>query len=111
MSELELSRTENNVPVFNCAVAKVRYRASVLPATKVQVFFRVFSTLLSVLDYNTQTNYRRAGTWPAGNPLLGLIDGEVASIPFFASPRIHSDRKPICSVLFIERRFAHSRFF
>lgn len=86
-SELQLSRTEGGVPVFNYAVAKVRYVANATPAPDVQVFFRVFSTMLSALDYNTQTNYRRGGTWPTGAPRLGLIDGEVASIPFFASPR------------------------
>jgi hypothetical protein len=86
-SELQLSRTEGNVPVFNYAVAKVRYVAQTTAADQVQMFFRVFSTLLSALDYNTQTNYRRGGTWPNGAPRLGLIDGEVASIPFFASGR------------------------
>ena len=90
-SELQLSRTEGTVPVFNYAVAKVRYVANTTPATNVQMFFRIFSTMLSALDYNPQTNYRRGGAWPMGTPRLGLIDGEVASIPFFASPRRPSD--------------------
>jgi hypothetical protein len=90
-SELELSRTAGGVRVFNYAVAKVRYRANAIPATNVKVFFRLFSTMLSALDYNTGTNYRRsAGTGTVPMPLLGIIDGEIASIPFFASQRIDS---------------------
>jgi hypothetical protein len=86
-SELELSRTVNGVRVLNYAVAKVRYRANTVSANNVRVFFRAFSTMLSALDYNTFTNYRRS-PGPSVAPLLGLIDGEVASIPFFASARI-----------------------
>jgi hypothetical protein len=95
-SELEASQTEGGVPVYNYAVAKVRYRANTTPAANVQVFFRTFSTLRSALDYsyvggNPPTiNYTRSGVWPNARPLLGLIDGEIASIPYFASPRIDS---------------------
>jgi len=76
--------------VLNYAVAKVRYRANTVAATDVRVFFRAFSTMLSALDYDTATNYRRAGSGTAAAPLLGLLDGEVASIPFFAGPRVDS---------------------
>ncbi|HEY9605199.1 MAG TPA: tyrosinase family protein [Allocoleopsis sp.] len=89
-SQLELSRTVNGIRVLNYAVAKVRYRANSVPATNVKVFFRMFSTMVSALDYNTNTNYRRAGTGDNAIPLLGLIGNEVASIPFFAEPRIDS---------------------
>jgi Common central domain of tyrosinase len=89
-SQLELSRTVNGVRVLNYAVAKVRYRANSVAATNVKVFFRMFSTMLSALDYNTSTNYHRAGTGDNAIPLLGLIGNEIASIPFFAEPRVDS---------------------
>jgi hypothetical protein len=95
-STLELSQTIGNTPVFNFAVAKVRYRANTTTASNVQVFFRTFSTMRSALDYsyagnNPPTiNYTRSGTRPSAVPLLGLIDGEIASIPYFAVGRIDS---------------------
>ena len=89
-SQLELSRTVAGISVLNYAVAKVRYRASTVNAGNVQVFFRLFSTVVSALDYNTFTNYRRAVNAGVGTPLLGLIDGEIASMPFFSSARIDS---------------------
>lgn len=89
-SQLELSRTVGGHRVLNYAVAKVRYRANTVAATDVRVFFRAFSTMLSALDYDTATNYRRAGSGTAAAPLLGLLDGEVASIPFFAGSRVDS---------------------
>jgi hypothetical protein len=89
-SNLELSRTVNGTRVFNYAVAKVRYRANAITAGHVKVFFRAFSTMVSALDYSTTTNYRRANTGDAAIPLLGMIGSEIASIPFFAAPRIDS---------------------
>lgn len=91
-SQLELSRTVNdgtsNIRVLNFAVAKVRYRATSQPATDVRVFFRTFNTMVSALDYHTDTNYRRRAD---GNiPLPGLIGSEVASIPYFAEARVSS---------------------
>jgi len=93
-SALEASQTEGNAPVYNYAIAKVRYRANTTPAGNVQVFFRTFATMRSALDYSyTGTNpptinYARSGSWPNAVPLLGLIDGEIASIPYFALSRI-----------------------
>jgi len=95
-SQLEAGQTIGGTPVFNFAVAKVRYRANTTSAGNVQVFFRTFSTMRSALDYsyagnNPPTiNYTRSGTWPNGVPLLGLIDGEIASIPYFAVGRVDS---------------------
>jgi Common central domain of tyrosinase len=95
-SWLEQLQTIGSTPVFNFAVAKVRYRANTTPATGVQVFFRTFATMRSALDYTyvapspPSINYTRSGSWPNAVPLLGLIDGEVASIPYFAVPRIDS---------------------
>jgi hypothetical protein len=95
-SWLEQSQTIMGAPVFNFAVAKVRYRANTTAATGVQVFFRTFMTMRSALDYvyvgtsPPSINYTRSGAWPNGVPLLGSIDGDIASIPYFAVPRIDS---------------------
>ena len=91
-SQLELSRSVGGVRVFNFAVAKVRYRANTTDATDVRVFFRGFNVMVSALDYNNPTaangNYRRSAT---GNiPLLGKVGSDIASIPYFANPRIDS---------------------
>lgn len=89
-SQLELSRTVNGQRVLNYAVAKVRYRANSVAATNVKVFFRAFDTMVSALDYNTGSNYRRAGSGDPAIPLLGRIGDEIASVPFFAQRRIDS---------------------
>jgi len=89
-SQLELSRTVNGQRVLNYAVAKVRYRANSVAATNVKVFFRTFDTMVSALDYNTGTNYRRAGSGDTAMPMLGHIGDEIASIPYFAQARIDS---------------------
>jgi hypothetical protein len=87
-SQLELSRTVGGVRVLNYAVAKVRYVANTVAAANVQVFFRMFSTMVSALDYDTNTNYRQVVVDNIGRPLLGLIGGEIASMPFYAAARI-----------------------
>jgi hypothetical protein len=95
-SQLEAAQTIGGTPVFNFAVAKVRYRANTTPTGNVQVFFRTFSTMRSALDYSyagsspPTINYTRSGAWPNGVPLLGIIDGEIASIPYFAVGRVDS---------------------
>ena len=89
-SALELSRSVNGQRVYNFAVAKVRYRSVATPANDVKVFFRTFNTLVSALDYNVGTNYRRTGSGPTAVPLLGIQSGQVASIPYFAEARIDS---------------------
>ncbi|WP_437912944.1 protein-glutamine glutaminase family protein [Sorangium sp. So ce302] len=93
-SKLELSdkvwiaATDTFVPVFNFAVAKVRYRDLSLPANDARVFFRLFLT--SALEYDQSTTYRRGGQAGVAIPLLGVQDGQLVSIPFFASPRVDS---------------------
>jgi hypothetical protein len=85
---LELSSTVNGTPVYNFAVAKVRYRSQNLPANNVRVFFRLFPATTTSLEYNQGTAYRRSPTGEA--PLLGIKNNEVTAIPCFASPRINS---------------------
>jgi hypothetical protein len=93
--ELELSPTFGGTPVFNYAIAKVRYRGNV-PAANAGVFFRAFKTMVSAADYDQTSatslsgNYRRSGNTTGSVPLLGLESNEIASIPFFAKARVNT---------------------
>ncbi len=84
-----------NAPVFNFAVARVRYQDLGADAENVRVFFRTFPALAVSTAYEPSTTYRR---WSDGVefghtiPLLGSENtaqfGQLETIPFFASPRI-----------------------
>lgn len=88
VSALELSPTVGGVPVDNFAFAKVRFRApNGVHADDVKMFFRLFTTAVTNLNYDDTTVYRRAGNGPNAVALAGTVGGETASIPFFASPR------------------------
>lgn len=89
-SRLELSQTVNGTPVYNFAIAKVRYRALSVSATDVRVFFRLFPAATTSLEYNQATTYRRYEQAGRVIPLLGIKNNEVAVIPCFAAPRINS---------------------
>jgi hypothetical protein len=84
-------RDQNQVPVFNFALAKVHY-IGLIGATRVRVFFRLFQaqTLCGVFDFPPGARYRRAASNPHGQPIpLAGIEGlEYVTIPFFAEPRI-----------------------
>lgn len=90
-SQLELSPTSGGMPVYNYAIAKIRYRGDV-PANNISVFFRLFKTVVSALDYDHTSgavgNYRRSGNTLGATPLLGIQSNEIASIPFFAHTRV-----------------------
>jgi hypothetical protein len=83
---------EDNIPVFNFALARVRY-IGLIGAPSVRVFFRLFSAqqTTSIYDYPPGEQYRRA-TNPDGQPipLAGVIEGEYVTIPCFALPRVDS---------------------
>jgi hypothetical protein len=107
-SQLELSQKVSGQRVYNYAVAKVRYLApSGVDATPVSVFFRVFSTAVSALDYDAAIgatgNYRRTSIPNApAVPLLGIENDsqgqpETASIPFFASARVDTSTAKMTS--------------
>lgn len=86
-SRLELSSHVSGQPIFNFAVAKVRYRAPVdVNADDVRVFFRLFNVAATGLEYGG-ARYPRHGDGAGAAPLLGLVGGEITSIPFFAEPR------------------------
>ncbi len=86
-SRLELASQVNSQPIFNFAVAKVRYRAPAgIDAGDVRVFFRIFNVAVTGLEFNGAL-YAREGNGANAAPLLGLAGGEIASIPFFAEAR------------------------
>lgn len=79
-----------HLPVFNYAIARVRYRATTTQAHNVKCFLRMFNVAATGLEYDPTTTYRRTPLGPDTVPLLGVAGGEVASIPFFASPRVET---------------------
>ena len=76
--------------VYNFAVARVRYRDTI-PANNVRVFFRLWPAQQTDASYNTSTLYRSAIN-AAGQkiPLLGTQNGQILTIPFFATPRVNA---------------------
>lgn len=86
-SPLELTSQVGGQPIFNFAIAKVRFRAPLtINADDVKVFFRLFTTAATGLTFNAAT-YPRQGDGGSAAPLLGLAGGEIVSIPFFAEAR------------------------
>ena len=86
-SQLEWSQTVNGQPVYNFAICRVRYRAELNTAPDVRVFFRLFPAMTTSTDFQPTTTYRTGGQPGTKIPLLGIVGGEVATIPFFAEPR------------------------
>ncbi len=83
-------------PVYNFAVARVRYQDALADAKNVRVFFRTFPALVVSTAYDQTTTYRR---WSDGMEfgttiaLLGsqstLATGtQLETVPFFANRRI-----------------------
>lgn len=89
-SKLELSEKVGTKRVFNFAVAKVRYIGNVLPANDVKVFFRLFTTAATGLDYDTASTYRRTPSLTDPMSLLGLQGGYVVTIPCYGRGRVDS---------------------
>ncbi len=87
-SPLVLSSSVFGIDVYNYVVAKVRYRANTTVAQRVKVFFRMFNTTGTAMEYNGSTTYRHSGPGPDAVPLLGRAGGELVSIPFFVSQRV-----------------------
>lgn len=89
-SRLELSQSVGGTPVYNFAIAKVRYRALSVGATDVRVFFRLFPAATTSLVYDQATTYRRHEAAGSVISLLGVQNSDVTVIPCFASSRIDS---------------------
>ena len=88
LDDLSVSDSAGN-PVYNFAVARVRFNASAT-AQNVRVFFRLIPAANVSTAYDLTTTYRRWTDGPQAIPLFGLdpTSGEVISIPCFASPRV-----------------------
>ncbi|MET0374537.1 MAG: hypothetical protein ABW128_09805, partial [Rhizorhabdus sp.] len=93
-TDQEASRLELGIndpggdPVFNYTVARVRFVAPEgVDAADVRVFFRMWNTGWSALEFDTNRSYRRAGNGPDATPLLGLQGGEIGNVPCFAQAR------------------------
>jgi hypothetical protein len=82
-----------NQPVYNFAVARVRYSTTGESARAARVFFRLIPALSVSTTYDEQTTYRR---WSDGVefgetiPLLGIdpSSDDVVTIPCFATSRV-----------------------
>lgn len=74
-------------PIYNYAIAQVRYRATTTIAQHVKCFFRMFNVATTGLAFDPSNTYRRTTPGPDTVPLLGRAGGEIASLPFFASGR------------------------
>ncbi|RTL46398.1 MAG: hypothetical protein EKK53_04165 [Burkholderiales bacterium] len=86
---LTLAPTDSNgIPIFNFAVAKVRLRDLNQDATQVRVFFRMWPAQQTNAVHDATTLYRTFASGSTHIPLLGRQGDEIATIPFFASPRV-----------------------
>ena len=86
---LTLAPTDSSgTPIFNFAVAKVRLRDLNQDATNVRVFFRMWPAQQTNAVHDPTTLYRTFAAGPTHIPLLGRQGDEIATIPFFASPRV-----------------------
>ena len=86
-SKLELSTSVGGKRVFNFAVARVRYKAKTLDAKDVRVFFRMFTTAATGLEYRPNETYRTFASGSGAISLLGLQAGDIVTVPFFAAQR------------------------
>jgi hypothetical protein len=86
-SQLEWSQSINGKPIYNFAVCRVHYRAKLNTAPDVRVFFRLFPAMTTSTDFQPATTYLTGGQPGTKIPLLGIVGGEVVTIPFFAEPR------------------------
>lgn len=103
-NRLPLYSHEGDDPVFNFAIARVRFRApEEIAASNVRVFFRLWSTGWTALEYFTSLDigsYPREGNGASAAPRLGLFGGEVNTIPCFAEPRepVMSDQEDLTNL-------------
>jgi hypothetical protein len=85
--QLEWSQMVNGQPIYNFAVCRIHYRSELNTAPDVRVFFRLFPAMTTSTDFQPATTYFTSGQPGTKIPLLGIVGGEVVTIPFFAEPR------------------------
>jgi hypothetical protein len=83
-SRLYLQTLRGGQPVYNFAIARVRYRSLGTPATDVRVFFRLFTTAVTSMAYSP-TVYPRNGAETL--PTLGQSATDILTIPCFGVSR------------------------
>jgi hypothetical protein len=99
-SQLELAPTRQQQPVFNFAIARVRYRGQAVAAGDVRAFFRLFTTAATGLDYHVNGNYRRSAPYGPAISLLGApASGMLTTLPFFAAERVDTATQPMSGQL------------
>lgn len=84
---LEVPQDENGT--YNFAVARVRYLS--IPgedAKDVRVFFRLFNTVGTALEYDPKGTYNTLDGVDGPIPGLGVLGSFVTTIPFFAAQRV-----------------------
>lgn len=87
-SRLYLGTELEGDPVFNFAIARVRYRSLGTTAPDVRVFFRSFTTSVTSMAYANETYPRN----PGGTlPVLGASATDVLTIPYFGVSRATID--------------------
>jgi hypothetical protein len=79
-SRLYLSTLLEGEPVYNFAIARVRYRSLATPAPDVRVFFRLFTTSVTSMAYAFDTYPRNAAETL---PTLGQSATDILTIPCF----------------------------
>lgn len=89
VSQLDLLESRDGRRAFNFAIAQVRYRGRALEATDVGVFFRLFTTAATGMEYRDTTYATQMNPDGKPIPILGLQGGEIATIPFFAEKRVN----------------------
>lgn len=83
-SRLYLTELREGDPVFNFAIARVRYRSLGTIAPDVRVFFRSFTTAVTSMAYAPETYPRNAANTL---PVLGASPTDVLTIPYFGVSR------------------------
>lgn len=91
-SKLELARRvevdDEELRVYNFAIARVRYRSLATAANNVRVFFRLFNTVGTALEFEPATSYRRNGQGVGASALIGRDGQVILSLPYFGSQRL-----------------------
>ncbi len=82
------SEDATGVPVYNFALARVRYQSE-SASDQVRVFFRLFqaATTSTAYDPDTYSAYASGGTNGFKTPLFGVVGGDVVAVPCFAAAR------------------------
>ena len=86
---VSIAGTVLGAPVYNFAVARVRYRALTTPAANVRAFFRLFQASTTATEYQPASTYLTGGQGGTRIPLLGVVNNELVSIPCFAAARVN----------------------